>query len=74
MDRNMSIGLRMFLLDFARIRSPKCFLKQVITAPLPPKITLKKDLVSGFHLRNCKLTDRGNVKLPTEELPGEGWG
>ncbi|XP_048850273.1 coagulation factor XI-like isoform X2 [Brienomyrus brachyistius] len=50
--------------------SPKCYLKQLITVPLPPQIALKKDVVSGFHLRNCKLTDRAIVKSPSEDLAG----
>ncbi|KAL0961742.1 hypothetical protein UPYG_G00331130 [Umbra pygmaea] len=30
-----------------------CFLKQIITIPLPPKIATMSNVVSGFSLRNC---------------------
>ncbi|XP_036372004.1 coagulation factor XI-like [Megalops cyprinoides] len=32
----------------------RCFLKQVITAPLPPKVVTMLGVVSGFHLRGCQ--------------------
>ncbi|XP_035284041.1 coagulation factor XI-like isoform X1 [Anguilla anguilla] len=31
----------------------ECFLKQVITVPVPSKVVIKKGVVSGFHLRDC---------------------
>ncbi|XP_018615373.2 plasma kallikrein-like [Scleropages formosus] len=42
----------------------RCYLKQVITIPSPPKVIAKRSVVSGFHLRTCK--------KPSEEdkLPG----
>uniref|UniRef100_A0A8C9R6E5 Apple domain-containing protein n=1 Tax=Scleropages formosus TaxID=113540 RepID=A0A8C9R6E5_SCLFO len=34
--------------------SYRCYLKQVITIPSPPKVIAKRSVVSGFHLRTCK--------------------
>ncbi|KAL4629476.1 coagulation factor XI-like [Arapaima gigas] len=32
----------------------RCYLKQLITVPSPPKVVALEGVVSGFHLRNCK--------------------
>uniref|UniRef100_A0A8C9RGH6 Coagulation factor XI-like n=1 Tax=Scleropages formosus TaxID=113540 RepID=A0A8C9RGH6_SCLFO len=50
------------LVSFHRNR---CYLKQVITIPSPPKVIAKRSVVSGFHLRTCK--------KPSEEDKLPGW-
>ncbi|KAJ8273104.1 hypothetical protein GJAV_G00097450 [Gymnothorax javanicus] len=36
-----------------RVHRKRCYLKQVITAPLPPKVVTMRGVVSGFSQRSC---------------------
>ncbi|KAJ8387490.1 hypothetical protein AAFF_G00155910 [Aldrovandia affinis] len=36
-----------------RVHRRRCYLKQVITVPVPPKVVTMQGVVSGFHQRDC---------------------
>ncbi|XP_051519860.1 coagulation factor XI-like [Myxocyprinus asiaticus] len=46
----------------------KCYLKQVITLPLPPLVMALQGVISGFPLRNCKSVAEGGSTEVTDTV------
>ncbi|KAJ8334662.1 hypothetical protein SKAU_G00403010 [Synaphobranchus kaupii] len=50
------------------IHRRRCYLKQVITVPLPPKVVTMQGVVSGFHQRGCQQSGREEKSECVREL------